>query len=105
MFKDKKLRNAFLLELVVILLPASLLIIANVIDSRFIGITSLALGVIGLFVSIGVLRQFIRNWKIWNPMWVKITGVTLAVLGILLGLYAILGLFAVLTYVGGGMIG
>ncbi len=105
MFQDKKLRNTFLLELAVIVLPASLLTTADITDSRFIGIISLILGVVGLFISISVLRKFILNWKIWNPMWVKITGIALAVLGILLGIYAILGLFTVLTYVGGGMIG
>ncbi|HTB30664.1 MAG TPA: hypothetical protein VK808_01475 [Bacteroidia bacterium] len=105
MFQDKKLKKAFLLQLLVVLLPVSLLVIANIIISKFIGVTSLALGFIGLFVSIGVLRQFIRNWKIWNPASVKITGITLAVLGILLGIYAILGIFTVLTDVGGNMIG
>jgi hypothetical protein len=105
MFQDKKLRNTFLLQLLVVLLPASLLIVANITVSEFIGVTSLALGFIGLFVSIGVLRQFIRNWKIWNPVSVKITGIALAVLGILLGIYAILGIFTVLTDVGGNMIG
>ena len=104
MFNNKKLRNAFLLELLVVVLPASLLIIANVAESKPIGITSLILGVLGLFVSISVLRQFIRNWKIWDTMAIKIAGVALAILGILLGLYALLGLFTVLTYVGGSMI-
>jgi hypothetical protein len=105
MFKDKKLRNTFLLQSLVIVLPASLLVIANITVSKCIGIISLILGIIGLFVSISVLRQFIRNWRIWNPMSVKIMGIMLAVLGMLLGLYAILGLFTVLTYVGGSMIG
>jgi hypothetical protein len=105
MLNDKKLRNTFLLQLLVILLPASLLLIANVIESKFIGVTSLILGIIGLFMSISILRRFIRNWKIWNPTSTKIMGIAFAVLGILLGLYAILGLFTVLTYVGGSMIG
>jgi hypothetical protein len=64
-----------------------------------INVIYLILGITGLLVSIGILRRFIRNWKTWNPPIIRIIGVILAVLGILLGLYAILGLYSFMVYV------
>jgi hypothetical protein len=99
MFNDKKLRNMFLLELLIVVVPTLLLVIANIMESTLLGVIYLILGIIGLFVSIGIFRRFIRNWKTWNPPVIRIIGLVLSILGILLGLYAILGLYSFMVYI------
>ena len=96
MFNDKKLRNTFLLQLLVILLPASIYMIAYMLLSATIFLVSVWLGIAGLFISIGVLRRFIIYRKIWNPTSIKVIGISMSILGILLGLFAILCLYSYL---------